>query len=269
MRIFVIAGIVALSASTSLAQTSTAPAPAAPAPETATPAPPAATAPVYPAATQAGTGQPANLCQELLAFVRENQPEAAAPADAPAAATAPDEPSEEAVGPAGEETADAPAQRADRDAPAADEETAAAGEDSSPASGEAVPPRAPSESGSAQEVTGQSGPAHEAPEPNTEDAAQGNVENAPQTSGLSAPVPTDATEAKEEVPLSLARAEALADANDIAACRDAARKLRLAGAPMSEPLLALTALDLQYQGQANEVQSPAAAPEAPAQQTQP
>jgi hypothetical protein len=38
---------------------------------------------------------------------------------------------------------------------------------------------------------------------------------------------------------------------------------------MPEPLLALTALDLQYQGQANEAQSPAAAPEAPAQQTQP
>jgi hypothetical protein len=94
------------------------------------------------------------------------------------------------------------------------------------------------------------------------------VDNAPQTSSLSAPVPVDAT-AEEDVSLSLASAEELAGANDIAACQDAARKLRLAGAPMPEPLLALTALDLQYQGQANEAQSPAAAPEAPAQQTQP
>jgi hypothetical protein len=184
-------------------------------------------------------------------------------------AAAPDEPSKEADGPGGEKTADAPAQPADDDAAAAGEETAAAGEDSSPASGEAVPPRAPSESGSAQDVSGQSGPAHEAPEPNTEAAAQGNVDNAPQTSGLSAPVPMEATEAEEDVSLSLANAEELADANDIAACQDAARKLRLAGVPMPEPLLALTALDLQYQGQANEAQSPAAAPEAPAQQTQP
>jgi hypothetical protein len=201
--------------------------------------------------------------------VRENQPEAAAPADAPATAAAPDEPSKEADGPGGEKTADAPAQPADDDAAAAGEETTAAGEDSSPASGEAVPPRAPSESSSAQDVSGQSGPAHEAPEPNAEAAAQGNVDNAPQTSSLSAPIPMDATEAEEDVPLSLASAEELAGANDIAACRDASRKLRLAGAPMPEPLLALTALDLQYQGQANEAQSPAAVPEAPAQQTQP
>jgi hypothetical protein len=199
--------------------------------------------------------------------VRENQPEAAAPADAPATAAAPDEPSKEADGASG--TADAPAQPADDDAAAAGEETATAGENSSPASGEAVPPRAPSESGSAQDVSGQSGPAHESPEPNTEKAAQGNVDNAPQTSSLSAPVPVDATEAEEDVSLNLASAEELAGANDIAACQDAARKLRLAGAPMPEPLLALTALDLQYQGQANEAQSPAAAPEAPAQQTQP
>jgi hypothetical protein len=250
-----------LAASSSLAQTSTAPAPAAPAapaPDTAAPAPPAATGPVDPAATQAGTGRPANLCQELLAFVRESQPEAAAPADAPASVTRPDE-----------QTADAPVPPADQDDAAADEEAAAAGEGSLPASGEAVPPQPHTESGSAQDVTGQSGPAHEAPEPNTADTAEGNVENAPQTSGLSAPVPAETAEAEENVSLSLASAEELAGANDIAACQDAARKLRLAGAPMPEPLLALTALDLQYQGQANEAQSPAAAPEAPAQQTQP
>jgi hypothetical protein len=65
MREMVLAGIVALSASTSLAQTSTAPGSAAPAADTATPA-----------AQQAGA--PANLCQELLAFMKA-PPEAAAP----------------------------------------------------------------------------------------------------------------------------------------------------------------------------------------------
>jgi hypothetical protein len=52
---------------------------------------------------------------------------------------------------------------------------------------------------------------------------------------------------KESV-LSLQQAEQLATANDIAACQEAAKKLRLAGAPMPPALLALTALDLRYQG---------------------
>ncbi len=142
MRKIFLAGIFALAASTSLAQTDTAPAPATP------PADSAAT-------QQTEAGRPANLCQELLAFVR-NPPEADASAGQSAAAT----------------------------------------------------------------------------------------------------------EAEVKIPLSLERAEQLADANDIAACQEEARKLRLAGAPMPSPLLALTALDLQYQTQANDAESPA-------QQTQP
>ena len=42
-------------------------------------------------------------------------------------------------------------------------------------------------------------------------------------------------------------AKALASANDIAACQNAARELRLAGVAVPSPLLALAALDLQYQ----------------------
>lgn len=57
MKEMVLAGIVALSASTSLAQTSTAPEATAPAADTA-----------MPVAQQAGG--PANLCQELLAFMK-------------------------------------------------------------------------------------------------------------------------------------------------------------------------------------------------------
>jgi hypothetical protein len=47
--------------------------------------------------------------------------------------------------------------------------------------------------------------------------------------------------------MSVADAEALAQAGDIAACRDATRKLRLAGVAVPPPLLALAALDLKYQ----------------------
>ncbi|RWJ59190.1 MAG: hypothetical protein EOR32_23350 [Mesorhizobium sp.] len=78
MKEMVLAGIVALSASTSLAQTSTAPEPTAPATETATPA----------AAQASG---PANLCQELLAFMKAPAevatPTAAAPAQQPGTST--------------------------------------------------------------------------------------------------------------------------------------------------------------------------------------
>jgi hypothetical protein len=64
---------------------------------------------------------------------------------------------------------------------------------------------------------------------------------------LSAPVPTEPTGTEEEPALTLVEAQELADANDTAACQRAARKLRLAGADMPPALLALTALDLQYQ----------------------
>jgi len=41
---------------------------------------------------------------------------------------------------------------------------------------------------------------------------------------------------------------ALAGAGDIRACRDAARRMRLAGVNLPNPLLALTALDLKFYG---------------------
>jgi hypothetical protein len=43
----------------------------------------------------------------------------------------------------------------------------------------------------------------------------------------------------------LEQAEALAQANDIAACRDAAQKIRRAGALMPESLIALAGLKLE------------------------
>lgn len=136
-----------------------------------------------------------------------------------------------------------------------------------------MPPVSPEKSNSAQEVSGQSGPAHEAPEPTSKAAAEGNVQNAPQTSGLSAPVPVEPAETDAESVLSVEQAEELAAANDMAACQDAARKLRLAGAPMPSPLLALAALDLRYLRQAGDAtpagQTPGSTPATPEVQTRP
>ncbi|MYZ50517.1 hypothetical protein E4O86_22725 [Rhizobiales bacterium L72] len=101
--------------------------------------------------------------------------------------------------------------------------------------------------GSAQQIAGQSGVAVEAPKPNTQTASPGSGQNAPQTSGISAPVPAAAPKAppKESV-VSVADAEALANAGDQLACRAAARKMRLAGVAMPAPLLALAALDPKF-----------------------
>jgi hypothetical protein len=235
----VFAGIFTLAASTSLAQTD--------APEPDIVQEPAAS-------EQAGAGGPANLCQELLAFMAEPPPEEAAVA-APAQASA------EPAGTAQDgstQRADAPdAQPAEEGAES--EEAAAAGEkDTAPASDEAVPPQSSEESTSSQEITGQSGPAAESPEPNAEPAEAGTAENAPQRSSVSAPVPTDPTSTPKDAVLSVAEAEELAEANDIAACQSASRELRLAGVAVPPPLLALTALNLQYHQTAEPL------PEAPA-----
>jgi hypothetical protein len=194
MEKMVLAGIFALAASASLAQTG----------------------------ASGQTGRPANLCQELVAFVREPPPaEAGAAAAAPARASA-----------APQGTAAPPA--------------AAGGAGNAPASGEAVPARPVEQTESAQEASGQTGPAHGAPQPNAQGTEGTKAENAELKSSLSAPVPTDTTSTASQAVLSLAEAEELARANDIAACQRAARELRLAGVAVPAPLLALTALDLQY-----------------------
>ncbi|RUM95832.1 hypothetical protein EET67_20780 [Pseudaminobacter arsenicus] len=206
-----LAGIFALSVSTSLAQTHTAP-----------------TAPAAPANAGAGSataGEPANLCQELLAFMK-----------APPEPEAPISPAKPAA-----------TQSAPQTSAPSDQQAGTAKQDSKAASGEAVPPKAAGGTQSAQQQSGQSGPAHTSPEPNPATAKQGTAQGAPQSSGLSAPVPTEPTPIAKESQLSIAEAEKLAEANDIAACRDASRKLRLAGVAVPPPLLALTALDLQYQ----------------------
>src|SRR3546814_4698006 len=101
--------------------------------------------------------------------------------------------------------------------------------------------------GSAQDASGQNDPAHAAPEPNSARTAESGAQNAQQKSGLSAPVPAEPARTSKESIMTVAEAEGLARANDIPACRDAGRQLRLAGVAMPSPLLPLIALDLPYQ----------------------
>lgn len=224
----VLAGIFALAASTSLAQTG--------------------------ASEQAGG--PANLCQELVAFVRQAPPAEAGADVAPARASAAPQGTAAPAAPDAEQSAAAAAKPVP--------EGTAGGAGNAPTSGKAVPPGPLEETQSAQEASGQTGPAHGAPEPNAQAAETGTAQNAELTSSLSAPVPTDTTSTPSGQVLSLAEAEELARANDIAACQRAARELRLAGVGMPPPLLALTALDLQYHrtgepgAQAPEASDPAA-----------
>lgn len=235
MRKIIFAGIFALSASTALAQTGTPQVPTAPAAKSGAPADPAS------------AGGPANLCQELLAFMKAPPPEEATTAPAKPAADRQSPPA--AAQPAADGVAkDARTQgaAASQNTPSAEQKAAEAGENSAPASGKAVPPQSPTKTGSAQDISGQSGPAHSAPEPNATSAAQGNVQNAPQTSGLSAPVPTQPTSTPKESVMDMTQVQALAETNDIGACQKAAKELRLAGVAMPPPLLALAALDLKF-----------------------
>lgn len=237
MRKIIFAGIFALSASAALAQTGSPLVPTAPAAK----------------ADPTSTGGPANLCQELLAFMKAPPPEEVV--------TAPAKPATDHQSPptGGQPSADGVAKgsRAEKAAAGQKISSAETGENSAPASGKAVPPQSAEKGGSAQDVSGQSGPAHGAPEQNSASAAQGNVQNAPQTSGLSAPVPTQPASTSKESVMNVVKAQTLADANDIAACKKAAKELRLAGVAMPPPLLALAALDLKYH------QTGAASPQAP------
>jgi hypothetical protein len=213
MRSIILAGMCVLSASASWAQTTTPPQPSTPAVEAQT--------------DQAAPkqGGPANLCQELLAFMKAPPPEA----PAPAGAAKPAEPPAQQSASAGQ---------------------AAPGKESAATQGTTGAGQAKSDegSGSAQQVTGQDGVATDAPEPGKDNAASGSVSNAPQKDSLSAPVPpADVTSTPKEEVLTVEAAEQLASANDVEQCQKTAREMRVAGVAMPPPLMALAALDLQYQ----------------------
>ncbi|PLU02541.1 hypothetical protein FB004_103263 [Sinorhizobium medicae] len=222
MREIILAGAFALSTSTCLAQTATPPAPATP----------QSASPIEVAAPP--QGGPANLCQELLGFMK-------APPEAPQAADA-------------KKTAATADQQAKPQQPASSQQgsaglagTAATGKDPSGGGG----------SNSAQAVTGQDGVATDAPEPGKGKADAGSVANAPQKESRAAPLPpADVTSTPKESVLSVEEAQQLADANDIAQCQETAREMRVAGVAMPPPLIALAALDIRYQQNPGAVQVP-------------
>jgi hypothetical protein len=226
MREIILAGMFAFSASTCLAQTTPASKPA---------SPPAVQ---KSAAQQAG---PANLCQEILLFMKSPPPEAAA---SPGAAK-----------PATTEKQAAPAK------------SGAAQQGSSTSAGTSATDKNASKdggSGSAQAVTGQDGVATDAPDPDKDKADSGSVANAPQKESRAAPVPpADVTSTPRESVLTMEAAQQLADAGDVAQCQKMARKMRVAGVSMPPPLIALAALDLQHQQKSGAATDPSgsAAPE--------
>ena len=214
MREIVLAGVFALSVSTCLAQTTTAPQPASP--ETASPAV------QKPAAQQGG---PADLCQEILIFMK-SPPEAAVSSGAAKPATT------------GGQQARSPQSASNQQVSPALAGTTVTDKSVSGDSG----------SSSAQAVTGQKGVATDAPAPGKDNADSGSVANAPQKDSRSAPTPpADATSTPRESVLTMEAAQQLADAGDDAQCQKMARKMRVAGVSMPPPLIALAALDLQHQ----------------------
>ncbi|MBX6746592.1 MAG: hypothetical protein IRY87_31550 [Acetobacteraceae bacterium] len=160
------------------------------------------------AAGQASGDRPANICQELVAFMK---------APAPGQATA-----------AGAST---PAQ-------------GAASSGGPGASGQAVPTKPTNQTESAGQISGQSGVAVNAPAPNSAPVAkEGTAEAAPQKSSRSAPVPNASQGTPKDSVMSVQEAEELAKANNTQNCREATQKLRRAGVMMPPTLLALAALE--------------------------
>ena len=219
MREVILAGAFTLSISTCLAQTATPPAPASPQPAS----------PMAAAATpQSG---PANLCQEILGFMKAPPPDAPQAADAKKTAqqAKPPQPASSQQGSAGL-----------AGTTATDKGTSGDGG-----------------SNSAQAVTGQDGVATDAPDPSKDQADAGSVADAPQKESRAAPLPpADVTSTPKESVLSVEAAQQLADANDIAQCQKTAREMRVAGVAMPPPLIALAALDFQYQQNSGAAQDP-------------
>ena len=189
-------------------------------------------------AQQAGAGSrgPANLCQELIAYVRQ----ATAPAAAPAAAAA----------------------QAPQPSPA--QQVAPAAPPSAGAVATAQPPGrdAPSQSG----ISGPVSQAQTQGTPGPQAAGQSPAVTQPQTPaapqpGGQAPPPAQAAAAAPAAPQPpkptaehLAKLEAAAQGNDLTACRNYGQQMRRAGMVMPPPLIALAGLDLKYLQQAPQPQ---------------
>ena len=163
-------------------------------------------------AEQSAQGGPADICQELVAFVQ--------PAARPSAATP------------------APAQVQEQ------------GQTSSGATAVTAPPHSKAEADAARPsgegaptTSGMSGPVPRATTegtPGPQAAGQSQFVTQPR------PAPPDAATTPKPTPAMVDKALAAAAANDIAACRSTAQEMRRAGVAMPPALIALAALDLEY-----------------------
>ncbi|AWI87178.1 hypothetical protein C0214_01690 [Methylobacterium sp. DM1] len=169
-----------------------------------------------PAAPPVASGKPANLCQELVAFVKQPEPANKAATTPPQQATAVSNPSGKTEG------------------------------------------GKPSDGGEPQKTSGLSGAVSETgngPAPgkqnnNPSSNPAGNPAVNPHAKAnaeaKSPPPPATPAPAPKPDPGTVEKIEAAAGANDLAACREAARSMRTAGVVMPPPLLALSALDLRF-----------------------
>lgn len=159
------------------------------------------------AQTPGRTGKPADLCQELVAYLKQPNPN-----QPPAAGTAP----------AGDAKADPKLTTAVQAPKSGEQPPKAAGDG------------APTESG----LTG--------PVPNKVGQGAPGPQGAEQKTGAPAQSPPAPTVASTQGKVTLEQAEGLAAAHDLPGCRDATQTLRRAGAPLPAALIALGALDLKY-----------------------
>ncbi|WP_200841088.1 hypothetical protein [Geminicoccus flavidas] len=196
-----------------------------------------------PAPAEAAGGQaetaarrgPADLCQELLAFVERPAKERAAEEDSPPqAATAVEAPSQEEPTPQPEGGNDASQEASGMSAPIAPSGAGTPG----PQVGAEDEPAAPP---SGQEQASRQEPAAPAsPEAGAPKSAEAKQIPGP-TAGSAAPPPTIDPDAAQ-----VEKAQAAAQTDDIGQCRAVAQELRRAGVTMPPPLLALAALDPKF-----------------------
>ena len=161
----------------------------------------------------ARTGPPANLCQELLAFVKQPDPSQGSDAPPPQLATA-----------VSAKKDDTPSAKPGDGAGAAQQASGQSGQITSSGPGAAGP------QGDAQNKAAPAGTTATAAGP-------------PKSSSSAVAAASSTPDAHKPTPENVQQVEAAAAGNDLLGCRAAAQKMRRGGVVMPGPLLALSALD--------------------------
>ena len=162
---------------------------------------------------QHASGMPANLCQELVAFVHQPDPARGSDAPPPQLATA-----------VSAKKTEAPSAKSGDAAGAAQQASGQSGQITSSGPGAAGP------QGDAQNKAAPAG---------TTATAAGPPKDAPPAAAAAPSAPAT----HKPTPENVQQVEAAAASNDLPGCRAAAQKMRRAGVVMPGPLLALSALD--------------------------